>query len=208
MKSEDKMTTNLKDYKRGPKYIQFRDENGEIFKKIEKDGKIFHKWKNMYYVSKEGIVYNLDSDKYKKPTIYNGYATISIAGVMTSIHRLVAETLIPNPNNLRQVNHIDGNKLNNDISNLEWVSQRQNIMHAIENGLIDYSYIKKDKSGKFLGKKVKCIELNREFESFVDAAEYIVKIKNLQSKISTISSGINKAIKSNTKCHGYTWIRL
>lgn len=40
--------------------------------------------------------------------------------IYVRIHRLIAETLIPNPDNLPMVNHIDGNKLNNDLSNLEW----------------------------------------------------------------------------------------
>ncbi|MDP4224837.1 MAG: HNH endonuclease [Bacteroidota bacterium] len=50
------------------------------------------------------------------------------------IHRLVAETYIPNPNNLPEVNHKDGNKDNNHISNLEWTNHKDNINHARENG--------------------------------------------------------------------------
>ena len=51
------------------------------------------------------------------------------------VHRLIAETFIPNPDNLRDVNHKDGNKLNNDISNLEWVSHSENVKHSYNNGL-------------------------------------------------------------------------
>ena len=47
------------------------------------------------------------------------------------IHRLVAQTFIPNPYNLPEVNHIDGNKENNSFSNLEWVTGEQNREHAI-----------------------------------------------------------------------------
>ena len=50
-------------------------------------------------------------------------------------HRLIAETFIPNPNNLRDVNHKDGNKLNNDISNLEWCSHSDNVIHSYKNRL-------------------------------------------------------------------------
>lgn len=52
-----------------------------------------------------------------------------------TIHRLVAENFIPNLNNLEQVNHIDGNKHNNNIENLEWCTQRYNIQQAWKMGL-------------------------------------------------------------------------
>ena len=54
---------------------------------------------------------------------------------MYFVHRLVAEKYIPNPNQLPQINHIDGNKLNNRVSNLEWVSNGGNRKHAVEKGL-------------------------------------------------------------------------
>lgn len=55
-----------------------------------------------------------------------------------NLHRLIAEHFIPNPNNLPQINHKDGNKLNNDISNLEWVTVAENVIHAYEHGLINH----------------------------------------------------------------------
>lgn len=54
-----------------------------------------------------------------------------------SIHRLVASAWIPNPDNKPEVNHIDGNKKNNHINNLEWVTRKENFEHARKNGLMD-----------------------------------------------------------------------
>ena len=53
------------------------------------------------------------------------------------VHRLVAKAFIPNPDNLPEINHIDGNKQNNAASNLEWATRRENTIHAYANGLIN-----------------------------------------------------------------------
>lgn len=70
----------------------------------------------------------------------NGYKRISFKGQdgilkTFSIHRLVAETFIPNPENKPEVNHIDGDKTNNNHWNLEWVTSSENQIHAFETGL-------------------------------------------------------------------------
>lgn len=69
----------------------------------------------------------------------NGYYNVNLwkdnKGTTHSLHRLVCEAFLDNPENKPTVNHIDGNKLNNEISNLEWSTYSENIIHAFDNGL-------------------------------------------------------------------------
>ena len=92
-----------------------------------------------YYISDGGRVYNKDFTV-KPPTYAKGYvkAPLYIRGVgkkQLSVHREVAKAFIPNPYNLPEVNHIDGDKTNNDYTNLEWCTSQQNIIHSVDTGL-------------------------------------------------------------------------
>lgn len=51
------------------------------------------------------------------------------------VHRLVAEAFIQNPDNLKEVNHIDGNHDNNQVSNLEWITHQANVQHSFDTGI-------------------------------------------------------------------------
>lgn len=77
-----------------------------------------------------------------------GYSRVSLYKLGKTknfqIHRLVAQAFIPNPLELPQVNHIDGNKDNNSVNNLEWITNRDNVIHAYKNNLRETIKIDKE----------------------------------------------------------------
>jgi hypothetical protein len=90
-----------------------------------------------YFINEAGEIER--GGKKLKPSIRNGYFGVNLyinkKRISKSIHRIVAETFIPNPDNKPQVNHINGIKTDNRIQNLEWVTPSENITHSFRNGL-------------------------------------------------------------------------
>jgi hypothetical protein len=70
-----------------------------------------------------------------------------------AIHRLVAMMFIPNPNNYEQIDHLDGNKLNNNVENLEWVTPKENTNRAWKKGQAKYTKERKEKLSKIAKEK-------------------------------------------------------
>lgn len=121
-----------------------------------------------YIVSSNGKVYNTKTKNIMKERLHGKYVivTISIKGKTKSlrVHRLLAELFISNPLNKPYVNHIDGNKQNNNINNLEWVTNSENILHAYRIGLISVN------SKKVIQYDLNFKEINR-FESIKEASQ-------------------------------------
>jgi len=104
-----------------------------------------------YYATEEGLVFSSKTNKFLKPSYdQQGYARVGIyignyKTKTIKVHRLIAETFIPNNLNKKDVNHIDGNKLNNNVSNLEWCTRSENIKHAFRIGLKSISENQKNR---------------------------------------------------------------
>lgn len=93
-----------------------------------------------YQVSDTGLVKTTKTGRILRPAVdARGYERVCLFKMdrdrRYKVHRLVAMAFIPNPNNLPQVNHIDGDKRNNNVSNLEWITNEDNMRHAKEHGL-------------------------------------------------------------------------
>lgn len=106
-------------------------------------------WKDVgetnYQVSSKGNVRNKHTNRILAQWIHDGrYKRVSFNGKGHRVHRLVALYFIDNPLNKEEVNHIDGNKFNNNVENLEWVTGEENNIHALESNL-NYRPLSKEK---------------------------------------------------------------
>lgn len=122
-----------------------------------------------YAVSNNGLIKNMNRNKELKTHIQNGYLHVTLSinkkPKRFNVHRLVAIMFIPN-NNLERniVNHKDGNKINNKVENLEWVTAQENTQHAWDTGLAVSVVKRKIKQFDLSGNYIKT------YNSIVDAA--------------------------------------
>lgn len=98
-------------------------------------------YEDRYTISNKGRVYSIKNQQYLKTSNRVGYPVVCLYETATSrrmhtVHRLVATHFIDNPDNKPQVNHIDTDRQNNHVTNLEWVTGAENTRHALKNGLI------------------------------------------------------------------------
>lgn len=149
-------------------------------------------WKDIegfpdYEISTYGNVYSKRKDiLLRQQTNIWGYHFVTLynheGSKMRTVHRLVAEAFIPNPFNKPQVNHIDGCKQNNIVTNLEWCTNSENELHAFELGL----------KRPTRQKMVRIIETGEVYESLHDCAR---KIDGNFKAISNCIRGVSKTHK-------------
>lgn len=162
------------------------------------------KYKN-YFVSNKGRVKSIDrmlppdamhpKGQFKKGKTLtphdngHGYLTVMLT-IKTAtqkrpyIHRLVAETFIPNPQNKKQINHKNGIKSDNSVKNLEWATRSENVKHS-------YDVLKRQRGGK----PCKCINTGKIYSSTYEAGR----------EIGIKGERIQYAIKSGGFCKGSRW---
>ena len=161
----------------------------------------------LYEISNFGNVRNFKTGRILKSNfVGKGYLAVQLSknGIIKSfqVHRLVASTFILNPENKPQVNHIDGNKTNNHVDNLEWASASENIIHAYEVLNRPPSVMKKSKEK--VSKRITdpILQLNKNF-NLINEFEN-AKIASTISKVEY--SSIRKCLKGSAKTAGnFIW---
>jgi hypothetical protein len=124
-------------------------------------------WEN-YSITEDGKVFSHRKDRYITLGKHaKGYRNANLWERQKAknflVHRLVALAFISNPENHKEVNHIDGNKENNHVSNLEWCTRTENIKHSYDTGLYIHPKGEKWWSSKLNEEDVKYIRNNYKF---------------------------------------------
>lgn len=173
----------------------YADQNeiiGEEWKQVYWKGIIFEN----YECSNLGRIKNTITRKILKQRVkYDGRMKTCLTKDKTyypNVHRVIAETWIPNPENKREVNHINGDYTDNKIENLEWNTSLENHLHAVENNLINK---------KTPIRKIIFIEENKIFNSVTECARYFLDYIEPNRTIVGLKRGISNAAKGITKCY-------
>jgi len=136
-------------------------------------------WNGKQYIKREKIL--------KPSTTSTGYLKVDVKKnkkrKSMRLHRLIALAFIPNTDNKPQINHLDGNPLNNKISNLEWSTQRENVIHAIKNGLKETMRIPEEKlRNLYLMKGMNALKISRELNIPVGVVHRHIKKYGIKKK--------------------------
>lgn len=110
------------------------------------------------------------------------------------VHRLIAKAFIPNPNNLRTVNHLDFNRLNNNVNNLEWASHSENNAHGWKGKNREVSREMARETCKLNGKKNRRITLETKLKIIKEYKEGNITQKDLGAKYNVSSAVVSNVV--------------
>ncbi len=183
-------------------------------------------YENLYEVSNTGQVRSLPREvpfingsirklngKILKPLVnHSGYLYVCLAldGVQKSkfVHRLVAESFISNVDNALEVNHIDGNKHNNCVDNLEWVTHKYNIQHSFATGLHQKPLAQHMRDISKLGNRISCEQSSQPVLCINDNLAFVSKNaadRYYGNRLGAISEAVSKR---DGRCKGKTFRNL
>lgn len=131
-----------------------------------------------YLVSDHGRIVSLRTGLMKQNTNSRGYVIVSIDGKSQRLHRLIADVFIKNPDGKEFVNHIDGNKENNAVTNLEWCTNSENQKHSydvLHHTTKHKTVVKKDGSGKVISLYKSMAECERSEGFACDSLRDIIR---------------------------------
>lgn len=186
-------------------------------------------YEGLYQVSNYGRIKSLErlektvgivkqrrrGERMLKETNVYGYRNVCLANNgykrTVRVHRIVAKTFIPNPDRKLEVNHIDGNKANNRVDNLEWCTRKENSLHSVRvlgnkpkiGQLKPFQF----KRGYECWNKtpVRCVETGEIFDSIVAAAKAKNISRGAAGRISHCCSGRRCNGKNIRTVGGYHW---
>lgn len=174
----------------------------EIWKSIKNLEGMYEVSNNGEVRSKDRIVYNNGGYCLRKGKILkkhkkrHNYLWVCIRGKSYSVHRLVANAFLPNRENKPFINHIDGNQQNNNVNNLEWVTQSENMLHAYKIGL----------QKKRLGKDNKCSKPINQYDLKNNLIKEWDCINDVERELGIKDISISRCCRRLQKtAGGYIW---